>query len=65
MKINPKIAYVDMGDIMEDFLEEWEGNHNRAPTQKDYEKWLKQQLFTTVRDGCISLDCIKVTDVPK
>jgi hypothetical protein len=65
MDITPKIAYVNTGSLVEDFLEEWEGNEDEAPTQTDYEEWLKHQLFATLCAGYITLDNIEVMEAPK
>lgn len=63
--IIPKIAYIDTGSLVEDFLEEWADNEDGKPTQADYEEWLKHQLFATLCGGYVTLDCIEIMDSPK
>lgn len=65
MGITPKIAYIDTGSLVEDFLEEWGDGEGGEPTQSDYEEWLKHQLFATLCAGYTTLDNIKVMDAPK
>ena len=53
IKIKPKIACVKCEHTVDEFLEEWKENEEKIPTQKDYDKWIKHQLFAILCSGGI------------
>lgn len=48
-----KIAYIEYNESIDEFFEEWQGNNDEPPNQKDYDEWVIEQLWAILCDGNI------------
>lgn len=59
-QIKQKVPFVECDADLEDFLMYWQ--EDREPTQRDYNKWAKEELWAALCNGCFYMKDIKIRD---